>query len=82
MYGGSIKRFKTVDEVHEAAARLEDMTIEVGCTSGELNELSLLGRHLSLQHAYGLIAHRTRKLCNELQAPMAATNTLVAQAPQ
>jgi hypothetical protein len=30
----SIKRFKTVDEVREAAAKLEDMKIDVGCTSG------------------------------------------------
>ena len=37
-----------------AAAKLEEMEVDVGCSSGELNELTLLGRHLSLQHAYGL----------------------------
>ena len=40
-----------------AAAKLEEMEVDVGCSSGELNELTLLGRHLSLQHAYGLGAY-------------------------
>ncbi len=60
----------SMEEVALAAMMMEDMQTDLDMNSAELNEMTLLGRHMSLQHAYGLVAYRSRKLLDSLQVPM------------
>jgi hypothetical protein len=59
-----------MEEVTLAAMMLDNMQTDLDMNSAELNEMTLLGRHMSLKYAYGLVAFWSRKLLDSLQLPM------------